>query len=295
MKNKQRLMITVCAVLAVLLGFAGCGSLSNQNPSNGRVPGGNGLTGITAARAILSHAPIGTAQLSWDPHQKILTVSMQAKGLAPNSTHPVHIHLGVCDAPGTMRYALPNLEANALGVATMPQTEIRNVAHLPTGGWLLNIHNGPTTSTMDQSVAIACGTITMKETGSTSGPLKQQVELQGTTAPNEAVSGSANFSLTPAGKISVTVQAHGLQPGTHHAIHIHAGSCNAQGKMLYALPDLVADARGDATSQTTLTVTSIPTASWYINIHYGQKILDQQGHSIQQAFNPVACGNVMVS
>ena len=285
--TKKTLIALWAAALAILLALSACGSLTSS--ANSAATSGKNAT------AVLLHSPVGTADLTWDSHQQTLTVAMQVSGLTPNSPHPTHIHLGVCDAPSTMLYMLPNLQANASGQASM-NTIIKGVAHLPKTGWLINVHNGPTMAAQDnQNVAIACATLTMKE-DTTSGTLKEHVELGETTAPNETASGTANLSINAVGTLSVSVKVHGLEPGSHHAVHIHAGSCASQGKMLYPLPNLVADANGDASSSATFSgVGAIPASGWYMNVHFGQAITDQTGQIISQAFNPIACGNVTLS
>lgn len=239
---------------------------------------------------VLAHAPQGSVDLTWNRNRQQLTISMHVSGLTPNSTHPTHIHQGTCNNPGAMLYPLPPLMANDLGQATLHT--VIHVAHLPTQGWLSNVHNGPTMENAQSQIAIACGMFTMKERNA-SGLVKEHVVLQATTAPNESAHGTAVLSLDAKGTLHATVKIHGLQPGSRHAVHIHAGSCQAQGKMLYPLPTLVADKNGNATSTATFpNVMATPTTGVYINVHFAEIITDQQMHIIPQAFNPIACGNV---
>ncbi|GCE32132.1 hypothetical protein KDA_76160 [Dictyobacter alpinus] len=288
----KKTLIALWAALAFMLALTACGSPFSTTSAVQNVK--TATSGKTAT-AVLLHSPVGTADVVWDPQQQTLTVTMQVSGLAPNSPHPLHIHLGVCDDPGTMLYMLPNLQANASGQASI-NAIIKGVAHLPKSGWLINVHNGPTMAAQDnQNIAIACATLTMKE-ATTKAPLKEHVELGGTTAANESVSGTANFSVDTTSTLSVSVKVHGLEPGSHHAVHVHAGNCNRQGKMLYPLIDLVADANGDANSSATFSgVDAIPASGWYVNVHFAKLITDQKGQIISQVFNPIACGNVVLS
>ncbi len=296
--NKQLITtipVSIAMGLSMLILLAACG-----------VPGGSTGTTLSTkpgaapnrntATAVLLHAPQGTSDLTWNSQQQTLTVAMKVQGLAPGSTHPAHIHLGVCDAPRTMLYSLPPLVANDLGQATMSKVVIKHVAHLPAQGWLINVHNGPTmVADQGQNLAITCGTLTMKE-GGASRILNEHVVLGSTTAPSESASGTANLSVDAADTLNISVKVHGLEPGSRHAVHIHSGSCDQQGKMLYPLSVLVADANGDASETATFPhVGMIPASGWYINVHFAEGIATTQGKIITQAFNPIACGNVNLS
>ena len=95
--------------------------------------------------------------------------------------------------------------------------------------------------------------------------------------------------------LTVNITAHGFVPGTTHAVHIHQGTCEQQGAVIYALPDLVADSNGKISSTATVTnVTSPPPATgWYLNIHRGtsNNILLPNGNPAL-AFRPLVCGNI---
>jgi hypothetical protein len=100
-----------------------------------------------------------------------------------------------------------------------------------------------------------------------------------------------NVSLSPMsqgtatidnGVVSVTVNASGLNPGTH-AAHIHIGSCQSQGPVKYMLMDFTADGHGNISNQTR-TVTGVSavmlTGGWYLN---GQPTI---------YFRPLLCANL---
>jgi Cu/Zn superoxide dismutase len=246
------------------------------------------------AEALLLHAPVGTVEMRWNPGQHRLTLVIRVSGLAPGSAHPAHIHPGTCAAPGPILYTLSPLVANPFGQASM-FTTITNVAHLPAQRWLIDIHNGPTMAEEDEeNIAIACGAFTTPESGA-GVPLHEQVPLQATTVPNESASGTAHLWIDAHGSLKVTVKVSGLAAGSRHAIHIHAGSCQRQGNMLYPLPPLVADQQGHAAETATFPhVGTIPASGWYLNVHFAQTIVTPQGNIIPQAFNPIACGNVTV-
>lgn len=90
------------------------------------------------------------------------------------------------------------------------------------------------------------------------------------------------------------MDASGLTPGMH-AAHIHLGSCQSQGGVLYMLMDFVANSRGQIASQTrtvTNVATGIPASGWYLNLHQGtsQTILSNGAPTI--AFRPLLCANI---
>jgi Cu/Zn superoxide dismutase len=94
--------------------------------------------------------------------------------------------------------------------------------------------------------------------------------------------------------LTVTVNASGLSPGPH-AAHIHDGTCERQGQVLYMLTDLVANSQGkviDAVRVFTNVTTPIPASGWYLNIHQGNSanILIKGNPTIY--FRPLLCANI---
>jgi hypothetical protein len=73
-------------------------------------------------------------------------VMMQVSGPVANSIHPTHIHAGTsCDAHGPIVYQLPNLKADAQGIATMQATI--DAHSIPSSGWYINVHMAPGSET----------------------------------------------------------------------------------------------------------------------------------------------------
>jgi hypothetical protein len=232
--------------------------------------------------------PNGMATISWDPASQGLTVKISLIGLAPKSTHPAHIHSGSCAKQGAVVHALENVVADEHGVGTSTTT-IKNVTTLPSSGWYLNVHNGPTLSPSDQFLPIVCNDLTFSTVSPTSS-LSLQVPLNAAPGDSagEMVSGTAQLMLS-GNTLTVKLALSGLEPNSMHAAHIHAGSCESQGAVVYPLTTVMADASGNATVTTTVPhVSSIPSSSWYVNVHRGP------GLSTQTEFDPVACGNIMV-
>src|SRR5207248_1681868 len=98
---------------------------------------------LTHASVALTHTATGKATLNWNATTKALTVTLRLTGLAPNSTHPAHIHLGTCNSDGPIAYMLHNVKASKAGIGTST-TLLHNVkAGIPASGWYINVHNGP--------------------------------------------------------------------------------------------------------------------------------------------------------
>jgi hypothetical protein len=274
--NRKIYLLVTATLLGVLLVIAFAAS---SHAASARASGG----GSDDAFANLRHTPFGTATLTWDPQSENLTVTISLVGLAGNSTHPDHIHVGDCDDNGPILYPLNNLVANAAGDAqattVIPEVE----GGIPASGWYINVHNGPTLATPDEAIPIACGNVHNANNAQT-----VKTFLGATPSPNQAVSGSSILTLNNE-TLTVVVTVSGLVPGSVHPEHIHAGSCQSQspGTIVYPLNNLVADTNGDATSTTVINdVETIPQNAWYVNVHRSTDLTTQTG------FDPIACGNV---
>jgi CHRD domain len=237
-------------------------------------------------RIPLTHSPTGTADLLWSSMSHTLMVTIAVSGLAPGSIHLVHIHAGTCAAMGQIVYTLRPLEADAHGVG-LSTTVIGGVmSDIPAHGWAVNIHNGPTFATGLDARPIACGNIaSVRSVGR--GVQSAHAILATTISPDENVHGMAQVRLMGQ-TLLVTLSLSGMAPNTTHLAHIHAGSCAAQGPVLFPLKPLVADAQGRAMTITTITVHTLPPAHWYINVHEAGTMAAMTN---PQGFLPIACGN----
>jgi hypothetical protein len=108
---------------------------------------------------------------------------------------------------------------------------------------------------------------------------------------------SGSYTMTydaSAETLTVAVSARGFVPASSHAAHIHTGSCQRQGAVVYMLQDLVADASGDIHAVRMLTgITSPPPASgWYLNIHLGNSNQILANGNPTLAFQPLLCADV---
>lgn len=243
--------------------------------------GGGPMTG--SATVALRHSPMGTASLSLDTATKVLTVQIDLVGLAPNSTHPAHIHLESCKGTGPeiIKYPLATVIADANGKGTSTTT-LHDIPAIPATGWSIKVHNGPEMATEAESTIIACAPITNPDESTS-----VRAAFGSTSSPNENASGTARLTISQ-NVLTVWLDVYGLAPNSVHAAHIHAGDCANSGKVLYNMTPLVADASGHATKVSTFSgVTSIPATGWDINIHYSTDLSTQTG------YNPILCGNVV--
>jgi len=290
MNRKINLPVVLGVVAALLL--AGCGGTTpapaSSPTSTPASTSATTSTTSTTASATLKHVPTGMATISWSPTSQALTVKISLIGLAPNSTHPAHIHSGSCAKQGPVVYPLQNVVADAHGVGTSTTT-IKSVTTVSANGWYVNVHNGPGLSPSDQFLPIVCNDLTFS-TVSPASSLSVQLPLNAAppASAGETVSGTAQLALSGA-TLTVKLALRGLEPNSMHAAHIHAGSCESQGAVVYPLTTVVADASGNANVTTTIpNVSSIPGSGWYVNVHHSTNLSTQTG------FDPIACGNVIV-
>jgi hypothetical protein len=217
---------------------------------------------------------------------RITRLRLNVVGLTPGSGHEMVIVNNRCATPmplAQMRntMAVANIDVNNGGSST---TDARVSSSAMRSHQSALILLGPEDSSAGKTV-IACASL--RAHGSSM--------LQSVTKTATPLSGNATLAYdATAQTLTVQVHATGFHPDSLHAAHVHQGTCQSQGPVLYMLPDLRADAQGaiDAT-ETVSGVTSAPPASgWYLNIHMGnsQNILDN-GVPTQQ-FQPRLCGNI---
>jgi Cu/Zn superoxide dismutase len=284
--------LTLFSTLFVVL-LAACGTLSGStNSPTTSVPAPVATTAATSAApqftiVTLKHNPTGTTNLSWDPESKNLTVAISLTGLAPNSSHAAHIHAGTCAVDGSIVYPLNPVVADAKGNAATT-TIIKNVQDgIPASGWYVNVHNGLQMTPLEH-MPISCGNIVNSNT-SQDDTQSVQVQMQGSTAPNESATGNAALTVLN-GKLALKITLSGLQPNSSHAAHIHAGSCESQGAPIVMLNPVVANAQGIGTSITTIDHLPSSSNGLYINVHAGATMGDLQQATL---FNPIACGDLL--
>ena len=243
----------------------------------------------------LAAMPTGTVVLSWDPGSKLVTAVVDMSGLTPDSVHAMHIHPGTCAAqnqPPSVPF--PDITADPAGVVHQTVTSSPAPAGIPNGAYV-NIHLAPSDGLGGPGqlgyTPIACADIPAAT------PAAGPVTLPLRAAPTNQTTPAGTVTLTydPARhSLHVDLTATGLPANTGHAVHIHSGTCAAQGPVVYPLPDLQSDGSGNASLSTTVdNVTQGPPASgWYVNVHMGPASQIQANNKPTQLFAPILCADV---
>jgi hypothetical protein len=272
------------------------GSSSSGSPSS--APGSASAAGTMNGAHVVALAPMptGTATLTWDAANELVTAAVTMTGFTPGGAHAMHIHPGTCASqtePPSVPF--PDLTADSSGAV---HQSVVSKSKAPNGipqASYLNIHLAPSSGLGSPGslgfTPIACADI---PAGSAAhGPVTLKI-----TAPPEhgrVPSGTATWSYAAAThKLTVEVKATGLPANSSHAVHVHDGSCATQGAVAYGLPDLRTDASGAGTETQTVTVSGPPPAhGWYVNLHFGpmSQILANGNPTMQ--FSPVLCGDIL--
>jgi hypothetical protein len=100
-----------------------------------------------AAVALLT----GSARVTFDPMQRTLVVTVNARGFVPGSVHAAHLHAGSCKLQGKVLVMLPELVADDRGVIAATVT-VPGVTALPASGLYLNIHEGDSASILSNGM-----------------------------------------------------------------------------------------------------------------------------------------------
>jgi hypothetical protein len=226
--------------------------------------------------------------VKYDPNAHTLQVQYTFTGLAPNSTHPMHVHGGHCSSPGPVLYDLKTITADGAGNSSGTASASNVTTDQPSSGWYIDLHNGTGSSTFDQLV-LTCAAITGL-VGVSGQPASGTIEFLEGVGPNMMATGYAQFT-DQNGTLTATVTAEGLEPGSTHPLFVRKGTCEQQSNTTFhGLYPLVANGTGSAKSTTQITgVSSIPTETWYVIVYRGTN-LDSY---IDAA--PILCGNVEIA
>jgi Cu/Zn superoxide dismutase len=88
----------------------------------------------------------------------------------------------------------------------------------------------------------------------------------GTNAAKSRVQGRIEVATQLDGKTRVTMSILGLDAGSSHAVHLHAGTCTQPGAIRLALTEIVATSSGGNISSSTFDTSRIPSSA-YLMIH----------------------------
>jgi hypothetical protein len=245
------------------------------------------VTGLKASAA-LEHVPVGSAHVTYDGKAHTLQAQYAFTGLAPNSTHPMHVHGGHCYSPGPVLYDLKTITADGAGNSSGTATASNVTTDQPSSGWYIDLHNGTGSSTFDQLV-LTCAAITGL-VGVSGQPASGTIEFLEGVGPNMMATGYAQF-VDQSGTLTATVTAEGLEPGSTHPLFVRKGTCEQQSNTTFhGLYPLAANGTGSAKSTTQITgVSAIPSETWYVIVYRGTN-LDSYIDSA-----PILCGNVVIA
>ncbi len=129
-------------------------------------------------------------------------------------------------------------------------------------------------------VAVSCGSA--GETGaaapSPSAPASANASPGGLVfqidGKKYGTSAAGTITLTnPSGPFKVELKIHGLAADSPHVSHIHVGSCEQPGGILFFLNQVVADGTGDADTITQVSAKYPPASGhWYVVVHAGENM-----------------------
>lgn len=136
-------MSRLIAIASLLLVVAACGmpgTGSAPSPSPSPVPSASSSPPLTFKLNGIGTKANGTMIVTTKSGS--MTVELKITGLATNSSHISHIHVGKCSARGTIKFALNQVVADGQGDADVKTT--LPVRYPPaTGTWYVVVHAGP--------------------------------------------------------------------------------------------------------------------------------------------------------
>ena len=158
-REKTRPVFVVVALGLLLLLMTACGGATPTVNNSVANAGSTLQMAENTIQQVREAIPYGYAFLVWSPMTHNLVVTLSLTGLAPNSTHPSHIHQGNCGMMGPIVYPLNNVVADGRGNAFTTTTISHVMKGVPASGWYINVHHGPGLATPDQMAPIYCGNI----------------------------------------------------------------------------------------------------------------------------------------
>jgi len=229
--------------------------------------------------------PVGTVTFGRGTRGK-LTVHARMFGLTPGSSHNVDLVLP--RRLGTVRFR--PLTANSVGQAD--STLLSSYKGVVPQGSRLVIRMGVQRGRVShEPIAV---TRRLNRPGTRSHRLIS-VEVSWRGISYGTPHGHATVSYnSKRHTLTVTVSARGVTPGPH-AAHIHLGSCQSQGPVLYMLRDLVANRHGrivHAVRVFTHVTTPVPAHGWYLNVHQGNSGDIVRNGAPTIVFRPLICANI---
>ena len=169
-------------------------------------------------------------------------------------SQPIHIHSGSCATLGGVEIPLTSLE-NGRSVTVIDSP----ISSILTGDRAVNLHkSGP-----EASLYTSCGDIPVITVSTSAGVSSDAVTLILNELNNSGQSGSV--TLTPKGtKTTVAVSITPGAVGIGQPIHIHSGSCDDLGGVVYPLTSLDA---GMSATTVDVSISSLLSGRFAVNAH----------------------------
>ena len=257
--------------LLFLLSAAACGSTSAAATSS-PTPSGqqfklDGIHTSATGRVVVTSSGTST------------TIEVVITGLAALSAHAASLVSGTCQQPGAVVASLDQVVADANGAAAIRSTV---AAKFPpaSASWLVAIRAGPDLQGANATFLL-CGNLSAKTAGPSPSPALQFPLNPIKTNASGKILVTANGTTT-----TIELVISGLNADSSHVSHVHSGSCEQQGQIIFALNQVVADGTGAADTRTSIQAHYPPASGhWYVVVHAGP---DMQGSNA----NYLLCGNL---
>lgn len=257
--------------LLFLVSAAACGS-SSEAVVTSPTPSGQQfrLIGIHTSAAGKIVVTAGTSSTS---------IELVITGLAALSVHESSLYSGSCQQPIAVVSPLNQVVADGSGAADV-KTAVQAKFPPSSGSWFVVVRAGPDAQGANATFLL-CGNLAAAGPSPSPSPALQ-FPINGIKT-----NATGKILVTP-GATSTTIELviTALTADSSHVSHVHSGSCQQPGGIIFALNQVVADGTGAADARTTIQAQYPPAAEhWYVVVHAGP---DMQGPNAAY----LMCGNL---
>jgi hypothetical protein len=275
----------MAALIAPGAGATPSSAGQGQAPAKAQAP----TVALAQGNAQLKHSPTGHMDITFDTINHVAHTSTFMDGLPQNGVAVALVVRGDCNSIGGVLWRGVPMQADANGKIVDFRIKFEHVQGAPVGSTIV-IQTIAGTGEPRNGYNLACGKVLSTlaagpevKGGATLGPVPGE--------KNGNVTGNATLTENN-GALTVNYNVSGLEPNTAHAAAIHLGNCTWRSYVLYDLPQLNADANGNASSSITINgAQPLPTTSdqsWYIAVDYNPTLN-------RDSFLTVSCGDVVVA
>ena len=138
---RRTLALAAVALVAAACGSASQAALESPSPSPAAASQSpSAATGLTFPIKGIKTSASGTMTLI--PGAGRFMLELRITGLAANSEHISHIHVGSCEQPGPIKIPLNQVVADGTGAADV-RTDVTAIYPPASGHWYVVVHSGP--------------------------------------------------------------------------------------------------------------------------------------------------------